>query len=317
MPLLGHLWTLAPNIRHQLRPILAPPGSPWSTELQDPDHGTIPLNGVLHPTQQPSGDPPSLVIAVHGLGGSIDSHYILRTAATATAAGFDCLRLALRGADRQGADFYHAGLTADLQAALASPLLAAYRTIYLLGYSLGGHVSLHYAVQPSDPRVRAVASVCAPLDLQAVGHAIDHPRAALYCHHVLEGLKDIYTQVAARRSVPTPLTCVRRVTTLRAWDRLAVVPRFRFASVDDYYQRTSIGPRLAEVALPALVLSATGDPMIPASTIAPFVKRVPAHLTHLWVSRGGHVGFPGQLQLGLGPAPGLVPQVLAWFRGHA
>lgn len=62
-----------------------------------------------------------------------------RAARVAEAAGLDSLRLNLRGADRMGEDGYHAGLTADLAAALASPELADYRSVGVLGFSLGGH----------------------------------------------------------------------------------------------------------------------------------------------------------------------------------
>jgi len=314
--LLGHLWTIVPSLRHRARPWTAPRAEPWWTTLADPELGTLELQGALHR----SGPVParSLCVAVHGLGGSIDSHYMIRTARAALAAGVDCLRLALRGADRRGADFYHAALTADLEATLRSPALAGYRDVYVLGYSLGGHLALSYALQPSDPRLRAVASVCAPLDLAASGQAIDHPRAAVYCGHVLNGLKQIYTEVARRRPVPTPLASVLRVKTIRAWDRLAVVPRFGFASVDDYYQRTSVGPKLAGAQVPALIVSARADPMIPAATIAPHVEGLKGLVTHRWLEHGGHVGFPDGVLLGLGEAPpGLPAQVLAWLRQQA
>ena len=314
----GHLWTLGPSLRHRARPEAPPPAEPWATSLHDPTVGEVVLRGALH--RAAGGPARELCVVVHGLGGSIDSHYVVRSALTAVAAGVDCLRLALRGADRSGADVYHAGLTADLEAALRSPALAGYTDLYILGFSLGGHVTLCHALAPSDPRVRAVASVCAPLDLAAAGAAIDHPRAAVYCGHVLAGLKDIYAAVAHQRPVPTPLASVRRVRTIRDWDRLVVVPRFGFVSVDDYYHRTSVGPRLADAQIPALVLSASADPMIPAATVAPHVRDLPPRVTHRWIDRGGHVGFPASLQLGLADlpgAPGLAPQALAWLRRHA
>ena len=312
----GHLWTLGPNLRHKARPETPPSAQLWSTRLEDPAVGEVVLRGALHRASETSDE---LCVAIHGLGGTIDSHYVIRAARTAVAAGVDCLRLALRGADRSGADVYHAALTADLEAALASPALAHYRRLYLLGFSLGGHVSLCHALAPTDPRLRGVASVCAPLDLGAAGVAIDHPRAALYCSHVLAGLKEIYTAVARHRPVPTPLASVRRVTTIRAWDRLVVVPRFGFVSVDDYYQSASVGPRLASAQVPTLILSATADPMIPAATVAPYVQQLPGLVTHRWIDRGGHVGFPANLQLGLedGAAtgtPGVAAQALAWLR---
>jgi predicted alpha/beta-fold hydrolase len=315
--LAGHFWTLATNIRHRVAPWTPPPGEPWSTSLDDPRIGEVRLTGALHRAPGPLSS--DLVIAIHGLGGTIASHYVVRTAAAASAAGIDCLRLALRGADRLGEDFYHAGLTADLDAALRSPEVAAYARIFVVGYSLGGHMTLRWALTPGDPRVRAVASVCAPLDLSTSCAAIDHPRVAVYCNHVLAGLKDSYAAVAARRAVPTPWPTIRGLTTIRAWDRHAVVPRHGFCSVDDYHRSQSVAPHLPALAVPALIVSATADPMIPAATIAPYVRDLPAHVVHRWTDRGGHVAFPGGLDLGLGlaPAPGLWGQVVAWLRSHA
>jgi predicted alpha/beta-fold hydrolase len=314
VPLAGHFWTLAANLRHRVAPQPAPPAAPWSQTLEDPQIGPVRLSGALH---RVGAD--GLVVAIHGLGGDITSHYMIRAAAAATAAGLDCLRLALRGADRLGEDFYHAGLTADLEAALASPALAGYRTVHVVGYSLGGHMTLRWALAPSDPRVRSVASVCAPLDLAASEAAIDGPGLAVYRGHVLSGLKEIYAAVAARRAVPTPWPTIRRVTTIRAWDRHAVVPRFGFCSVDDYYARTSVAPRLPALAVPALIVSAPADPMIPARTIAPHVRDLPTHVVHAWTDAGGHVGFPRRTALGQGlpQTPGLEGQILAWLRRHA
>ena len=313
MTFAGHFWTLAANLRHRLAPLPVPPAAPWSHALEDPRVGPVRLTGTLHPVGADAR-----VVAGHGLGGGITSHYVARVAAAACAAGLDCLRLSLRGADRLGEDFYHAGLTADLDAALASPALAGYRSLYVVGYSLGGHMTLCWALTPSDPRVRAVASVCAPIDLAAGSNAIDGPGQAMYRNHVLSGLKEIYAAVAARRAVPTPWSTIRDVTGIRAWDRHAVVPRFGFCSVDDYYARTSVGPRLAGAAIPALIVSAPADPMIPARTIAPHIKNLPAHVVHAWTDGGGHVGFPHRTVLGPGlpQTPGLEGQVLAWLRTH-
>lgn len=307
--MLGHLWTIGPTLRHRLLPRAAPMSSAWSTTLHDPQVGPVRLSGRL--AQLPGAG--ELVVLIHGLGGAIDSQYVIKAAQAAAAAGIDSLRLALRGADRTGEDFYHAGLVADLEAALRSPALAGYEKVYVLGFSLGGHMTLRWALTPSDPRVRAVASVCAPLDLAAGCAAIDRPRGAVYRAHVLAGLREIYAAVAARRPVPTPLPAIAAVTTIRAWDRLAVVPRHGFCSADAYYASQSVGPRLRALALPALIVSATGDPMVPAATVAPHLRGLPDHVRAHWVA-GGHVGFRAGLDLGLGERPGLEHQIFAWLR---
>ncbi|HYH45236.1 MAG TPA: hypothetical protein VEG34_06075, partial [Thermoanaerobaculia bacterium] len=104
----------------------------------------------------------------------------------------------------------------------------------------------------------------------------------------------------ARRPVPLmPLSAAEAagLRTLREWDDRVVAPRHGFAGAADYYQRASVGPRLGELRLPALVLAAQGDPMIPAATLRPILDRPHPGLAVRWLDRGGHVAFPRRVAL--------------------
>ena len=312
MSLRGHLWTVTPHLVQRLRREASPEARPWTTTLEDPTVGPVRLSGLLH---EPAAAR-ALLVVVHGLGGSASSHYVIRAAQAAEAAGLGCLCLSLRGADGSGEDFYHAGLIEDLRAALESPEARRWESLLILGYSLGGHLVLRYAVEKPDPRVRAVAAVCAPLDLNLSQRAIDRPGLALYRHHLLANLRRLMAAVEARRPLPVPLSVLRTVRTLREWDRHTVVPRFGFASPEDYYTRTSVGPHLARLRMPALLVAAEADPMVPPATLRPSLANDPANLTVQWASRGGHVGFPAGLDLGFAAPPGLERQLLAWLQGQ-
>ena len=255
-----------------------------------------------------------LVVVVHGLGGSHRSPYMVAAARAAAQAGLACLRLNLRGADRRGRDFYHAGLTDDLRAALGAPDLARFRRIYLLGYSLGGHLCLRYVAEPDrDARVHSVATVCAPLDLSAGARAIDRPQRSLYRAHVLRGLKDIYAEVARRRPVPLAPQEARRIRTLRGWDERVVAPRFGFDSADHYWRSQSAGPLLPRVSVPTAMVVTRHDPMVPLRTLAPYLA-AGASVRAQVVPTGGHVGFPEGVDLGLGTPGSVEAQLLAWLR---
>jgi len=284
--LLPHLWTLSPRIRHAVRPKLAPDSRPWETVVDDPQVGPVRLTGRLR--ELPGDD---LLVLVHGLGGSVDSHYMVRGAKAAEAAGLSCLRLNLRGADRGGDDYYHAGLTGDLHAALASPEASRYRRIWMIGYSLGGHVALRLATEEADPRLEAVAAVCAPIDLALSVVEIDSPGFWLYRRYLLRSLSDIYRATAARRPVPYPVERLGEIRTIREWDDRVVAPRHGFADAADYYTRMSVAPRLPELRVPALLLNSECDPMVPARAVRPALERKSPMLRVDWV-RGGHVSFP-------------------------
>jgi len=138
-----------------------------------------------------------------------------------------------------------------------------------------------------------IRSAKGTLDRPISGLAIDSRRATIYRRHVLSGLNDIYAQVASRRPVPTPLAQVLAARTIREWDSLTVVPRHGFDDVDHYYSSMSVGPRLAELAVPARIVHSTHDPMVPGWTYQDHLARAAgSRLVVEQLDRGGHVGFP-------------------------
>ena len=309
--LTGHLWTIAPRLRHAVRPLGCPESRPWETVADDPRAGPVRLTGRL---REVPGSEEALLL-VHGLGGSIDSHYMPRGAAAAEAAGLSCLRLNLRGSDRLGEDYYHAGLTADLHAALASPELARYRRLYVIGYSMGGHVVLRFATEPGDPRVGAVAAVCAPVDLARSQQEIDSPFLGIYRKYLLINLKSLYAAVAVRRPVPFPVDRLDEIRTFLQFDDRIIAPRHGFTGAADYYARMSVAPRLGELRVPALLLNSELDPMVPARSVRPALEGSSPRLRVAWLRGGGHVAFPRGLDAGLGEGAGVDAQVIGWLRG--
>jgi predicted alpha/beta-fold hydrolase len=314
MGLAGHFWTVMPRLRHQIRPVAPPLGKPWTTTLTDPKVGEVRLTGRL---DRSTPQAPALVVLVHGLGGCVDSAYMLPFVHALKAAGYHSLSLNLRGADRSGEDFYHAGLIEDLDAALASPEVVEYAAIYLVGFSLGGHLVLRWAVERGGrkgaPPVRAVAGVCSPMALSAAADAFGTRAFFLYRKYILEALLEIYEKVAERRPVPLPVAEARKLRSVREFDEYIVAPRHGFAGADDYYARMSVGSRLHRLQVPALWLGSEADPMVHPDAVRPSLEKAPETLTIRWTPRGGHVGFPADLDVGLGPDKGLRGQVLGWL----
>lgn len=269
--------------------------------------GSVRLSGQLRHRST------SLVLVVHGLGSEIEAPYVIAAAQAADAAGLSCLRLYLRGADRKGDDFYHAGLTADLHATLESPALARYDRVYVLGYSLGGHVTLRYGVDAPSPRVAAIAAVSPPLDLDLAARAFDGPACTVYRKNVLSGLFEIYEGVARRHSVPMPVSEARRIKKIREWDDRVVAVRHGFRDASHYYRSVSVGPWLPDLRLRSLLVYAQNDPMVPSSVVRDAASRCGPKTTVRWIERGGHMGFPAKLDLGYGDVLGLESQIMNWF----
>ncbi len=311
----GHARTLAPSFFPVGRG--REPERTIRFALEDPDVGQVNLSGALR--EVPGSR--ECVVLIHGLGGSSESYYCRAAANQAEIEGLSSLRLSLRGADREGEDFYNIALTADLHAALATEELRNYERIYIVGFSMGGHVVLHYACEARDPRVSAVVALCTPLDLKRVQVFFDDRCRWLYRQHVLKGLKSIYMAVAERRKeLPTDPKLVAAVQTVHEWDRLTIAPRYGYDSPEAYYAELSVGPRLNELVLPSLLVAALRDPVIPQEVITASLneldsKRSP--LETMWVRRAGHIAFRRKLDLNQAAPVGLMPQLIAWLRAHS
>jgi uncharacterized protein len=305
----GHFWTIASALKAAVMPEIAPASRPFVVTIDDPQFGPVRLNGLLSEVEASD----TLVLIVHGLAGDANSPYCVAAARAAAQAHFSALRLSLRGADLSGEDLYHGGLTEDLRAALAHPELAHYSRIFLLGYSFGGHLTLRAAVDQIDPRVRAVAAICPPLDLKATMISCDAPLLRPYRWNLNRAMNKVYAKTAARRRLPTPVAAIKRASTCEEWNALAIVPRFGFRNLDDYYQRASVSAVLHHLRIPSLMIACENDPIVLPETLRPALTYASSALSVRWVERGGHVYFPPDLDLGQGGNLGLEAQVMRWL----
>lgn len=307
----SHWRTLLPH----LKPIRAgrAPRREVRVALEDPVVGQVWISGSL---RVPEGAR-ELLVLVHGLGGSSESPYCRMAALEAEREGLATFSISLRGADRRGEDFYNIALTADLHAAIGAPELREFESIDLLGFSMGGHVALTYACEVGDQRVRSVAALCTPLDLEIEQRYFDEHLFPLYRRHVLQGLKSIYMAVAARREVPSDPRLVQAVETVYEWDRLTIAPRYGFESPEAYYHELSVARRLPRLRMPALLLALERDPIVPQAAIRAPLAALDEHpplLDLRWIGKGGHVALASDVSLGMSAGPGLVRQVSAWMR---
>jgi len=311
VPPSGHYWTIAGNLGG-----IAPSGderalrrssTAWRTVVPDAVAGEVPLTGRLW-----SSDSDTAVIVVHGLGGNGDAPYVRAMSRAVVDRGWTCLRYNMRGADGSGVDLYHAGLYTDLLVAATTPELARHRRIFVVGYSLGGHLGMRIAMDPG-PFTAAVA-VCPVLELGVAQRFLDSARGFVYRHYVLIALKQVYKAGLDRPAThPTPWATVRRVRTLRAWDEASVVPRFGFGTVEDYYASQSAGRRLASLQIPSLIVHSDHDPMLPPGTLEPWIDERHPLLDLKRLKQGGHVAFPPGVDLGFGGPTGVERQICTWL----
>ena len=239
-----------------------------------------------------------LLVVFHGLEGSSGSHYAEALADAARARGWACAVPHFRGCSGElnhGPRAYHSGdfeeidwMLRRLQAGHPRPLLA-------VGISLGGNALMRWAGETGASAaqvVRAVASVCSPLDLTASGLAIGRGFN-----------RQVYTRMFLRSMVPKALQKLDQhpglfsrsdllaARDLYAFDNIVTAPLHGFKDTDDYWSRASAKPHLTNIAVPALALNALNDPFIPTWSL-PTPSDVSSSVTLWQPAQGGHVGFP-------------------------
>lgn len=243
------------------------------------------------------------VLLVHGIGGSADSPYILRAAAAFLAEGFHVARLDLRGAGDSVVDapsLYNAGLSSDV--ALAGAALAADPNVDGVGYvgfSLGGNMVLKLAGEwgASPPEhARGVVAISPVVDLEPVARALEVPRRLPYrmyiVRHLLLAARAFMTMHPDRaRDLHMSLEGLSRWSTVRDYDRKVVVPMYGYASPEAYYAAARSASYLGDIGIRTLFAFAEDDPIIPASTVEPWLSHASPAVELAWTRQGGHVGW--------------------------
>jgi predicted alpha/beta-fold hydrolase len=239
-----------------------------------------------------------LVVVLHGLEGSIRSHYVVGLLREAAARGWRGVVLNFRscsGELNRLPRFYHSGETSDLDAVIARLLERepALR-IGAIGVSLGGNVLLKWLGErelDAPKQVAGAAVISVPFDLAASARALDRGLyRAVYTKSFLRTMKRKVEAKAERFPGFVDVAAARRARTFAEYDRAVTAPLNGFADEVDYWMRASSGPYLPKIRRPTLLISAIDDPLVPAASL-PDVSGLPDGVIAEFVDRGGHVGF--------------------------
>ncbi len=247
---------------------------------------------------QPRPGERPLLLALHGLEGSSDSHYMKGLAEKAWVRGYSVVRLNLRncgGTEHLTRGLYHSGLTADARAVLEEVIARDHvPAVALVGYSLGGNIALKLAGEYANRapvQLACVAAVSPPIDLTRAIVLLERRANTVYQVNFLWNLK---RRIRRKRAVfPEAYSTrgLRRIRTLRAFDDTYTAPHNGFAGADDYYERAGAIRVMPRITVPTLIVSAKDDPVIPPE---PFLDpRVTGNrnITVELTEHGGHCGF--------------------------
>ncbi len=305
----GHLQTLWPAL---IRRRSAPPVIRERLELADGDF--LDLDWAA---QAPAEGP--VVLLLHGLEGSLRSHYLPGLMSALRARGLRPVLMYHRGCSgepNRSHRRYTGGDTADL-AAVVEDLRSSRPEAPLgaVGFSLGANVLLKWLGETgAENPLSAAAAVSPPFLLSRAADRLERGLSRLYQRHLLAGLRRAIRGKYrdCPEGCPVSLAELDGLDTFRAFDDRFTAPVHGYLGAADYYACGSCRPFLAGVAVPTTVIHALDDPFTTPDAV-PGPDEVSAAVRLEIHPRGGHVGFvagavPGRPRYWL---EGRIPDILA------
>ena len=280
----GHLETIFPSMFRKIE------GAYERERLELADGDFLDLDWM-------HGKRDKLVIISHGLEGSSDRHYSKGVAHYFHQRGWDAVAWNCRGCSGEMnrlPRFYHHGATEDIATVIDHAIQKNYAHIALVGFSMGGSMTLKYLGERKDQLPAAIKSAVTfsvPCDLGASARELDKPGKKFYLNRFLKKLEKKIRAKSIRYPDLISAEDFEQIKTFRDFDNRYTAPLHGFRDADDFYTKASSGPYLSSIQVPALIVNALNDPFLPDACY-PFDIATSHGSVYLETpGRGGHVGF--------------------------
>ena len=240
-------------------------------------------------------EPPGAVVMLHGWEGDADALYMRSLGRRLLARGFAILRLNLRdhgGTQALNAGLFHSCLLPEIVGAVrCAQQLFGTLPLHLAGFSLGGNFLLRVAADAprAGLNIASVVAISPVLEPRATLDAIESGPGVYRRYFVRKWANSLR---AKQRAWPQlyQFGDLERYASLRQMTADLVDRHTGFDTLEQYLDGYSItGQRLAGLAVPATIITAADDPIVPVADL----RRLAASTTLRAVvtARGGHCGF--------------------------
>ncbi|NTV46152.1 MAG: alpha/beta fold hydrolase [Chlorobiales bacterium] len=239
-----------------------------------------------------------LGILSHGLESDSNRWYIRGMARALNTHGWDSLAWNFRGCSgepNRKEFFYHSGFTEDLHTVISHAIASGkYQEIALIGFSLGGNITLKYCGERGSAipaPVKKAVCISVPCDLYAAAMQLSNPTNYIYLSRFLRSLHQKIVQ--KKMIMPTAPNDVhfKEIRTLKDYDDRYTAALHGFKDAEDYYSKCSSKQYLKNNAVPTLILNAKNDPFL-APSCYPVNEANESNYVFLEMPEsGGHLGF--------------------------
>lgn len=284
----GHLQTIIPGLFREV------PGIQYRRErITTPDGDFLDLDWSKN---KPGSA--RLVILSHGLEGDAGRPYIKGMVKTMNQVGFDALAWNFRscsGEPNKLLRSYHMGASDDLHLVVKYALQSGeYQEIYLVGFSMGGNITLKYVGQHPDQvpaQVKKAAAFSVPCHISSASRKMARFENRLYMQRFLKSLQK--KLMAKSTLLPTDMTLdnYHTLRTFPAFDERYTAPIHGFKDAHDYYTQCSSKQYFANIRIPTLLVNAQNDPFLSPECFPVAEAEANSNFYLEMPKDGGHVGF--------------------------
>lgn len=239
-----------------------------------------------------------LVIILHGLEGNSQRQYVTGMVNIFNDGRYDTASMNFRscsGENNEALRFYHSGETGDLQTVIDHMAsLGRYKHIHLVGFSLGGSVTLKYIGEKGagiPPIVRSAVAISVPCDLKDSSMELEKPHNAIYMKRFIRSLGAKLEAKARQHPGKISLDNFDEIKTFKQFDDRYTAPIHGFKDAEEYWARNSSRQFLPAIRIPVLLINALDDPFLGKGSF-PYEEAEQNPFFHLETPEtGGHVGF--------------------------
>ena len=287
----GHWMTLYGWGNPRYFPRLPPPTRRWF-DVAAGAQVVAECHWQARPWQHPT------LLALHGLNGSSQAHYMRGLASKAFARGMNVVRLNQRNCgntEHLSRGLFHSGLTADAARIIHELThVDGLPAIAVSGYSLGGNLALklagEYGAHP-PPHLLGVAAVSPIVEIEQCTRALERPENWVYEWNFVRDLKKRMRLKDQLFPGEYDLSQLNAIKTVRQFDQTITAPHFGFRSASDYYYRASAMRVIDRIRVPTLIITAEDDPFVPADPFRDPRLTANPHIELHLLAHGGHCGF--------------------------
>ena len=238
-----------------------------------------------------------IIILSHGLEGNSTRAYMKGMTRIFHKAGFTVLGWNYRGCGpnlNKTARLYHSGATDDLSTVVNYTIDQGYKRIFLIGFSLGGNLTLKYVGEDSlslPNEIKGAIAFSAPVNLSASGKRLAESDNRIYTDRFLRKLKKKVRLKNSQYPEAIKLEHLNSIHDLKTFDDHYTAPIHGFKDADDYYDKSSSNQFLKSIRIPTLLVNALNDPFLPSECYPYDEAKANDFFSFEAPEHGGHVGF--------------------------